>query len=429
MTASVPPWRLGALEAARVLARREISAARMAEACLERIAERETGLRAFAAIDPGLVRREAARLDDGPLRGPLHGVPLAVKDLIDTCDLPTGYGSPVYAGHRPACDAAVVASTRAAGAVVMGKTVTTEFAYFTPGPTRNPHDPTRSPGGSSSGSAAAVADFLVPLALGTQTAGSIIRPAAYCGVVGYKPSLGRVSRAGVKSLSETLDVVGGFGRTVDDVGLLGAVLTGDLRLSEPTRHDRPRIGLCRTPDWHAADADVQALFVQAVAGLGAGAAALVDVALPAAMPDLVALQLSVMTFEMSRALRAERLAAPALLSPRLIALLDAGMDMSGADHVDRLTAVEAARRQVPSLFAHCDVLLAPSTTGEAPRLDDGTGDPLFCRGWTLLGLPCLHLPLARGRHGLPIGLQLVGRWGDDHRLLACGRWIHERLSC
>jgi Asp-tRNA(Asn)/Glu-tRNA(Gln) amidotransferase A subunit family amidase len=428
MTASVPPWRLGALDAARVLARREISAVRMAEACLERIAEREPGLRAFAAIDPGLVRREAARLDDGPIRGPLHGVPLGVKDLIDTCDLPTGYGSPIYAGHRPACDAAVVAATREAGAVVMGKTVTTEFAYFTPGPTLNPHDHTRSPGGSSSGSAAAVADFLVPLALGTQTAGSIIRPAAYCGVVGYKPSLGRVSRAGVKSLSETLDVVGGFGRTVDDVGLLGAVLTGDSRLAERTRHDRPRIGLCRTPDWDAADADVQALFVQAVAGLGADAAALVDVALPPTMPDLVALHLSVMTFEMSRALRAERLAAPAMLSPRLIALLDAGMDMSGADHADRLMGVEAARRQVPTLFAHCDILLAPSATGEAPRFDDGTGDPLFCRGWTLLGLPCLHLPLARGRQGLPIGLQLVGRWGDDHRLLACGRWIHERLS-
>jgi len=211
-----PLNQLPAWQAVRLLARRELRAEDLARACLDRVAERDAAVHAFAHIDADAVLAQARELDAGAVRGPLHGLPLGVKDLIDTADLPTAYGSAIYAGHRPAADAAAVALCRAAGALVFGKTVSTEFAFFQPGATCNPHQLEHTPGGSSSGSAAAVADLMLPLALGTQTAGSIIRPAAFCGVVGYKPSFGRVPRAGVKGLSDGLDVVGGFARHVRD---------------------------------------------------------------------------------------------------------------------------------------------------------------------------------------------------------------------
>ena len=421
---------LDAWQAATLLARRELRALDLVRACLDRVAERDGEVHAFAHLDPDAALAQARALDAGPLRGLLHGLPLGVKDLFDTADAPTAYGSPIYAGHRPAADAAAVALCREAGALVLGKTVSTEFAYFHPGPTRNPHNLAHTPGGSSSGSAAAVADRMLPLALGTQTAGSIIRPAAYCGVVGYKPSWGRVPRAGVKSLSEALDTVGGFGRSVRDVALLGAVLTGDARLSEglaAAAPPAPRLGLCRTPDWPAADADTQRAWGQATAALAPHVARMADVALPGELPDLTALQKAVMAFEMARALSHERVRHRDRLSERLQALLDDGLAISGAEHVANLARTAAAQRCIDTLFDRFDVLLAPSATGEAPAGIDATGDPLFCRGWTLLGLPCVHLPFATGEHGLPIGLQLVGRWGQDHHLLATAQWLHERL--
>jgi Asp-tRNA(Asn)/Glu-tRNA(Gln) amidotransferase A subunit family amidase len=418
---------LDAWQAAALLARRELSAVDLVRACLDRVAERESEVRAFVQIDPDAALAQARLLDGGPLRGPLHGLPLGVKDLFDTADLPTADGSQIHAGHRPSADAAAVALCREAGALVLGKTVSTEFAYFHPGPTRNPHHLAHTPGGSSSGSAAAVADHMLPLALGTQTAGSIIRPAAYCGVVGYKPSRRRVPRAGVKSLSDTLDTVGGFARSVRDVALLGAVLTGDTRLSEMHEPAPPRIGLCRTPQWSEADADTQRVWDDATAALAPQAAGMTDVALPADLPDLVVLQKAVMAFEMARALSHERLQHRARLSERLLALLDEGMAISGEQHAANLAHTAAARRCIDTLFDRFDVLLAPSTGGEAPAGIAATGDPLFCRGWTLLGLPCVHLPFARGSQGLPMGLQLVGRRGQDHHLLAIAQWVHERL--
>ncbi len=417
---------LPAFELAARLARRELTTETLLRATFERIDERETDIHAFVHVDQPLALAQARALDAGPWRGPLHGLPLGVKDLIDTADLPTAYGSSVYTSHRPAADAAVVALCREAGAVVAGKTVSTEFAYFHPGATRNPHNPTRTPGGSSSGSAAAVAAGMVPLALGTQTAGSIIRPAAFCGVVGYKPTWGRVPRAGVKSLSESLDTVGCFGRSVRDVALLGAVLTGDARLRSPFDAGAPRIGLCLTPEGPLADADTLAAWATAVHRLGP-ATALVDVRWPAALPDLVSLQKAVMTFEMARSLSHERLQHRARLSKRLVALLDEGMAIAGAAHAANLARTAQAQRQAQSLFDDCDMLLAPSAIGEAPAGLEATGDPVFCRGWTLLGLPCIHLPFARGRQGLPVGLQLVGRHGDDARLLAAADWCLSRL--
>jgi Asp-tRNA(Asn)/Glu-tRNA(Gln) amidotransferase A subunit family amidase len=419
----LPAW-----QAARLLVRRELKAEDLARACLDRVAERDADVRAFAHIDPDAVLAQARALDAGPIRGPLHGLPLGVKDLFDTVDAPTAYGSPIYAGHRPAADAAAVALCREAGALVLGKTVTTEFAYFHPGPTHNPRNLAHTPGGSSSGSAAAVADAMLPLALGTQTAASIIRPAAYCGVVGYKPSIDRVPRAGVKSLSETLDTVGGFGRSVRDAALLGAVLTGDKRLLADFDTTAPRIGLCPTPDWQAADVDVHSAWARAQALLAPRAAALAEAAWPAAMPDLVALQKAVMAHEMARALSAERVQHSGALSPRLRALFDEGVAISGEQHAAHLAQVRDSRRLADAWFEHFDVLLGPSATGEAPLGIDATGDPLFCRGWTLLGLPCVHLPFSSGSSGLPVGLQLVGRLGDDHRLMAWAQWCWERLQ-
>jgi Asp-tRNA(Asn)/Glu-tRNA(Gln) amidotransferase A subunit family amidase len=419
---------LGAWQAAGLLARRELRAADLARACLDRVAARDDEVHAFAHIDPDAVLAQAHALDSGPLRGPLHGLPLGVKDLLDTVDLPTSYGSPIYSGHRPVADAAAVALCREAGALVMGKTVTTEFAYYHPGPTRNPHDLSRTPGGSSSGSAAAVADCMLPLALGTQTAGSIIRPAAYCGVVGYKPSWGRVPRAGVKSLSEALDTIGGFGRSVRDVALLGAVLTGDSRLNQSFDGTPPRIGLCRTLEWPHADVDTQRAWAEATAALAPHAAAMSEVALPDDLPDLVAMHGNVMALEMSRALSHERLQHRDRLSPRLRAQLDSGIAMPGAEHAANLTRATLATRRIDALFDRFDVLVAPSATGEAPLGTDATGDPLFCRVWTLLGFACVHLPFTRGSHGMPVGLQLVGRWGQDHRLLASAQWVHDRLT-
>jgi Asp-tRNA(Asn)/Glu-tRNA(Gln) amidotransferase A subunit family amidase len=420
---------LDAWQAARLLARRELRAADLLRACLDRVAERDSEVHAFAHLDRDHALAQAHALDSGPVRGPLHGLPIGVKDLFDTFDLPTAYGSPIYGEHRPVADAAVVALCREAGALVMGKTVTTEFAYFHPGLTRNPHDLTRTPGGSSSGSAAAVADYMLPLALGTQTAGSVIRPAAYCGVVGYKASSGRVPRAGVKSLSEALDTLGGFGRSVRDVALLGAVITGDTRLNANFDDSvAPRIGLCRTPEWSHAEADTQSAWDKATAALIQHTPTVSDVMLPETLPDLVALQKEIMAFEMRRALSVERLQHRERLSPQLRALLDGGAEISGARHAANLASTEMAKHRIDTLFDRFDVLLAPSAAGEAPVGIDATGDPLFCRGWTLLGLPCIHLPFAQGSDGLPVGLQLIGRWGEDHRLLASAQWVHDRLT-
>jgi len=418
---------LEAWQAAALLARRELSAVDLVRACLDRISARDADVRAFIALNADAALAHARQLDDGPVRGQLHGLPLGVKDLLDTVDLPTGYGSPIYANHQPLADAAAVALCREAGAVLLGKTVTTELANMFPGVTRNPHRLDHTPGGSSSGSAAAVADCMLPLALGTQTAGSLIRPAAFCGVVGYKPSHNRVPKAGVKSLSEALDTVGGFGRSVRDVALLGAVLTGDRRLCEDstfTATAAPRVGLCQTPEWALADEDTQTAWALAEAALNGHGAAMT---LPAGLAGLVTIQKQVQAFETARSLSHERRHHAQQLSQPLQALLAEGLTISGETHAQNLQASARARQQAAGLFSTHDVLLSPSSIGEAPIGLGSTGDPLFCRTWTLLGLPCIHLPFARGKTGLPIGLQLVGAYGEDHRLMAAAHWVHERL--
>jgi Asp-tRNA(Asn)/Glu-tRNA(Gln) amidotransferase A subunit family amidase len=424
------PHRLSAWEAAHRLARRELTAETLLRACLDRIAEREPALQAFVHLDADAALAAARRLDTGPWRGPLHGLPLGVKDIFDTADMPTACGTAIYRGHRPAADAAAVALCREAGALVIGKTVTTELANMHPGPTAHPLNPGHTPGGSSSGSAAAVADRMLPLALGTQTAGSLIRPAAYCGVVAWKPSLGRVSRAGVKSVAESLDVVGGFGRSVRCVALLAAALTNDRRLMAWAEDDTatpPAIGLAPTPDWPAVEPEVQALWQRCVATL-APLTRIADARLPEGFAQLVPAQKTVMAYEAARALAHERVVHRNALSAPLRALLDGGQAIAPAAHEAALAVTRQVGAAVDAMFDVHDLLLAPSTHGEAPAGLQHTGDPLFCRSWSLLGLPSVHLPLGRGRLGLPIGLQLIGRHGDDARLLAAAHWVHTRLG-
>ena len=424
--------RLSACEMVRGLARRELRAEDVMRDCLERTLEREPLVHAFTHLATDAALAAARRLDAGPVRGLLHGLPLGVKDLFDMHDMPSSYGSPIYAGHQSTSDAAAVALCRAAGALVVGKTVTTEFATYEPGPTRNPHALDHTPGGSSSGSAAAVADCMLPLAIGTQTAGSIIRPAAYCGVVGFKPSFGRVPRAGMKLLSESLDTVGGFARSVADVALLASVLTGDdLLLAPRLKADEspppPRIGWFQGPQWPLVSADTQRLWDRVTDRLAVLSPGASEVAAPQGFDGLTALQSDLMAFEAARSLTHERMQHADQLSARLTVMLGAGQGISGKMHGAMLSTVQQWRHQARALFERHDVLLAPSAVGVAGLAIDGTGDPVFCRAWSLLGLPCLHLPLGVGASGLPIGLQLIGRPNDDAHLLQVGGWLHPRL--
>src|SRR6266446_4577339 len=315
-----PLHELTAAEAAAAIAAGTITSEALVTACLERITAREERVGAWEYLDPEQARTQARARDRSPAQGPLHGVPLGIKDLIDTSDMPTCYGSPIYAGYRPAWDAASVALLRAAGAVILGKTVTTEFAMFTPGKTANPHNVAHTPGGSSSGSAAAVADMMVPLALGTQTAGSIISPASFCGVVGYKPTHGQFPVAGIKALSQTLDTLGGFARSVADFALLRAVLVGG-PVQLPALERTPRLGLCRTPQWPHATAATREALETAGRQLAAAGAKVRDLELPAEFEHLVAAQETIQTHEEARCCAYELTMHREQLSSKLLELL------------------------------------------------------------------------------------------------------------
>jgi Asp-tRNA(Asn)/Glu-tRNA(Gln) amidotransferase A subunit family amidase len=420
---------LTAAVASRRIAAGALTSERLVGHCLERIAERDGDVGAWEHVDPAAALAEARARDRTPPRGPLHGVPVGVKDIIDTADMPTGYGSPIWRGHRPARDAACVALVREAGAVVLGKTVTTELAYFSPGRTANPHDLGRTPGGSSSGSAAAVADHMVPVAFGTQTAGSIIRPAAFCGVVGYKPSFGTISRSGVLPFAESLDTVGSLAASVADAALLVSVAAGrpDLLVRDGPGQ-APRVAVYRSAAWERVSAGSQAALDGAVRRLAEAGGDVSDAALPGWFAELPEAQATVMAFEAARSFAPERREHGARLSPQLRALLDDGAGRSPAEHLDALALAQAGRQELAALFERHDLILTPSAPGEAPAGLGSTGDPRFNRTWTLLGTPCVHLPTGSGEAGLPVGVQLVGRPGDDARLLASAAWAERQLA-
>ena len=392
-------------------------------ACLDRVAARDAAIGAWMVLDEAGATAQARRIDKarglGDRLGPLAGIPVAVKDNIDTADLPTGYGSLIYDGHRPVADAACVTQLRNAGAVVLGKTVTTEFAYYRPGKTANPHNPEHTPGGSSQGSAAAVGAGMVPLAFGTQTAGSVIRPAAFCGVVGYKPSWGLIPRQGVKVLSDWLDTVGVFARDVADAAFFVATLTG--RSLQPDGAGGPyRIAVLREPYPNSVEPEAVRVLDQTMVALEAAGHTVFDLPTPAPLQGLPRLQRLVMAYDMSRSLGHERRTHEGSLSPILKSLIDEGSGMSGRAYDAALASVREVIRDIDGVFGAADVILSPPAPGEAPRGLQATGDAAFNRTWTLLQLPCLTVPVGTGPNGLPVGVQLAARSGQDALLLAAG---------
>ena len=429
----MPKQPLSACEAAEQLAQRSLRAEDLVRSCLERIDAREPEVQAWTHVARDAALARARALDQGAHQGLLHGLPIAVKDLIATCDMPTAYGSPIYAGHQPALDATCVALAREAGAVVLGKTVTTEFATFQPNQTRNPHNLAHTPGGSSSGSAAAVADGMVPLALGTQTAGSLMRPAAYCGIVSFKPSFGGINRAGVKPLSDTLDTVGTMARTVPDVALFAAALSGrsswlvrplDQHVSRPLR-----VGLCHTYEWSHALPETQAAMQHAADAIQANTAMVLrEVRLPEDYQQLAQAQTHIQLAEQAQCFAFERLNHWAQLSPRLQCIVQAGLDVTPEQYDQAQALVARCRAQLAEVFQDVDVLLAPSAAGAAPMGLDSTGDPVFCRIWTVLHTPTVNIPAGHAPNGLPVGLQMVGPVGSDAFTLAAAHALHQSLG-
>ncbi len=437
------PERLSATDAARAVASGALSAEQLVQACLERIREVEPAVQAWQYLDEAHAlaqarARDADRAEGRPI-GPLHGVPVGIKDIIDTADMPTEDGTVLHAGRTPARDAAVVAQLRAAGAVVLGKTVTTELATYAPGKTRNPHDATRSPGGSSSGSAAAVAAGMVPLAVGTQSNASVIRPAAYCGVYGFKPSYGLISRHGVLKLSPSLDAVGVFARTLDDVALLAEQITGFDENDPVTRpHARlpfvqtlaaapplpPKLAFVKTPMWERTEPGTREAFSELVEALGASCE---EVALPDSLAEAWEWHRTIMEAEMALHLDLEYERGRDKLSAPLQQQLARGREISALAYQRALGRLPRLLDGFDELFAKFDALVAPATTGTAPPLAS-TGDPVFGTLWTLAGMPALAMPLMHGADGLPLGAQLVGRRGDDMRLLRTARWLQMQLD-
>ncbi len=396
------------------------------EACLDRIAVREPVLRAFAWFDAAAAR-DAATQTGAAAPGVLHGLPVGVKDLFDTADRPAAYGSPIWAGWRPRADAAAVARTRAAGGVVIGKTVTTEFATRKPGPTTNPHNPAHTPGGSSSGSAAGVAAGFFPLAIGSQTAGSVIRPAAFCGVVGYKPSFGLISRAGMKPGADSLDTVGVFARSVADCALFAGALSGR-DLGDPARRmaRAPRIGLCRTSSWRLAAPETMALLDDVAARLAHAGARVSRRDLPDACAALESAHPIVMNRESAHALSWELTHARASISAGLLERLDSGLAQPEAAVAGAYAAFTAARAAFPTALEGMDLLLTPAAPGEAPEGLDWTGDPAFNIIWTSLGVPCVTVPAGVGPRGLPLGVQIVA--ATDAAALGWAGWVTAALG-
>jgi len=413
---------LTARDIARKVQASDLSAEAVARAFLDLALEKEPTLKAFVHLDAQAVLAEATGLSAGRRAGPLAGLPIGVKDVIDTADMPTACGSALYAGRQPAADASCVHLVRAAGAVVLGKTVTTEFATASPGPTTNPFNLLHTPGGSSSGSCAAVGAGIVPFAFGTQTSGSTIRPAAYCGVVGYKPSFGSMDRTGIKPLGESLDTIGLIARDVGDVALLASVVMRQPDLRSLQGEAPLRIGFLRTPDWDRVDDDYRTRLETCAIALGA-----IDVSAASWWRDAAWSQDAIFGWEVSAALAFERDRHPEMLTEVTRNFLEGRAQF---DRKSYLAASEIRTRLLASpetIFDSCDVLIAPSSLGAAPQGLAATGDPAMNIVWSGLGTPAITLPAGRANNGLPLGLQLVGRPGADAALVKHALWAEQVL--
>ena len=443
---SIRPGTIEGLDAVTIrdrLAGGALKATDVAEAFLAIIAAREPQIGAWAFLDREHVLAQATALDayrsTGRPLGPLHGVPVGVKDIIDTARLPTENGTVFDAGRVPSEDAAIIRRLKAAGAIIMGKTVTTELAFLHPSKTRNPANPDHTPGGSSSGSAAAVAAGMVPLAIGTQTGGSIIRPAAYCGVTGYKPSFGAISRTGILTQSPSLDTVGVFARTVEDAALLSEVLFGHDptdRATSPAPHPRlldtarsavpvkPTFAFVRTPFWNEAEPAVQGALAELADLLGEQC---FEAELPSAFAAARDIRETINYAEMAKCYDRYR-RSDAQLSETMVKALDRGAAIPARDYIAALDWPNVYGAALDEIFARSDVLLTPAATGAAPHGFSSTGSPVFNGLWTLCGVPAITLPLFEDENGMPIGAQLIGRKGDDGRLLRTAHWLTDFIA-
>lgn len=422
------PNTLTATEIAREIDAGALSAEAVVQAHLERIDKRDADVLAWSHLAREAALERARLLDRGPRRGLLHGVPIGVKDIIDSYDQPTTYGSPIYKTHQPLADAATVALARDAGAILLGKTVTTEFANRHPGKTRNPHNPGHTPGGSSSGSAAAVADWQAVLATGTQTGGSVIRPAAFCGVYGYKPTFGHFPVAGMKANTEWLDTIGAYARSLDDIALFRAALMAIPHRPIERLETAPRIALCFTPHKDELQPEAIAAVESAAAKLARAGATVTEYAMPAEMLTMREGQKTLSAFDGPRAAADEARRFHALLSKSFQQdKLAAGAKIDYAKWVAARKLGERGRAAVDASFSDIDVILTPPARGEAPLGLERTGDATFNLLWTYLWMPCVTLPYTRGPAGLPVGIQLVGRQHEDAQLLDIAGWVRGAL--
>jgi Asp-tRNA(Asn)/Glu-tRNA(Gln) amidotransferase A subunit family amidase len=420
---------LSAVEIAEKIAAGQTTSEAVVRDCLARIAARDGVVRAWVNFDAEIALAQARALDRGPRRGPLHGVPVGLKDTIDTFDMPTEMGSPIYRGHRPKADAACVALLRRAGAIVLGKTATCEFAGSAPPATTNPHNAAHTPGGSSSGSAAAVADHMVPAALGTQTGGSVLRPASFCGVFGYKPTYNTINKAGTWPAADSIDTIGWLARSIDDIEMLTTVLRMQTPRAPAHLSAPPRIGVYRTDLWDKVQDESKAAVEQAAQALAKAGANVRDIELPAAFAGLHVIARSTVAFY-------ERAACMAFawdrhrdqLSPQMRSYIENGHKISRDDYVAGMKKLDECRVLLGAVFEKFDVLLVPCVSGEAPRGLGATGDPKLQAIWTALHTPSMTLPTHRGPNNLPVGIQLVGQRYEDDHLLACARWIWDAIG-
>lgn len=415
--------------AAAAIASGDLSSERLVRDCLDRIEARDPVIRAWAFMDPELALAQARACDRAVDRlGPLHGVPIGIKDIIETCDMPTQMGSPIYDGNQTRNDAACVALMRAAGAVILGKTVTVEFAGMAPPPTRNPHNPNHTPGGSSSGSAAAVADMMVPAAFGTQTAGSVHRPAAYCGIIGYKPTFDTFNIHGVRPASQSLDTLGILARSLTDIELMSAVLVGRPPVLGGSKGAAPRIGFCRTHLWDQVLPETEQALAETIETIEAKGAVVEPFDLPDDFSDLTHARDVISSYERARATAWEWHYHRDQLSDPMQRTLQKGFNWDYAEYQSSMALAADARVRLAQLMDGFDALIAPVTAGEAPADLTSTGDHAFVGFWNLLHVPSFALPTHLGPNDMPVGVHLIGAHGDDARLTQVANWIMERVT-
>ena len=417
---------LSALGLARRLESGELTPATVIDLCADAIARREDEIGAFATLDLDGARKAAEAPNLGSK--PLMGMPVALKDIFDTADLPTEYGSKIYAGYRPKMDASLVAMIRRNGGTLIGKTVTTEFAHMDPGKTKNPINPAHTPGGSSSGSAAGVAAGFFPIATGSQTGGSIVRPAAYCGIAGFKPSYRLLPTVGMKCVSWHLDTAGLFASSVADVAFAAAAITGrDLRV-DPARPASPRIAVLRDQPWPAASNDMLAALDRAARAAAAGMARVKDIRLTPVLAGAFRAHTTIVNYEGARALASEYERGKEQLAKGVLELIEAGWATSHAAYDDARRTASQARRALSDLMADIDVILSPSAPGAAPKGLGSTGSSTFNRLWTLMGTPCVNIPGLADPNGMPLGVQVIGRFGADKATLEAALFVESAIA-